>query len=572
MARLAPAKWISRTVSGPDDRLFLMAVGIAAGICAGLAGVALNRAIAFLEHVLEPSRRQAWAFLLPGAGAALAVLFLDKIVRESPGHGVPEVILSVSRRGGAMRLTASFSRLVSSCLTIGFGGSAGPEAPIVTSGAAIGSNIARLFRLNERQRTTALGCGAAAAIGSIFNAPIAGMIFTLEVILGEWSAGSIFPIAVASVAGTEISRYFQGNQIPFNHPPFHVSLSGTLASAGLAFLTAAASLVLTRALRGSHALWERAPVPRWTRAALGGFLVGGVGMLMPQALGEGYRVAREMISGPWSGGMEFLALAALVKILATSLTLGSGGSGGIFAPCLVTGSLLGASFHGLLTLLWPGAVWPQAGCFALLGMAGLISGMLQAPLTALFLIVEITGSYTAVLPLIVVSVGSATLCNLVERSSFYTWDLEKRGLLLRPGTDGRVLADLSPRELLELDCSTAREDMPLREFVELVRRSKRNHFPVEDAEGRFTGIVHIDQARDFLFAPELYDAVMVYQIMEEEPPTVEADASLQDVLSLMDRLRVFSLPVVEDGRFVGMVSKGTILDQYRRELLVRRGV
>ncbi len=546
-----------------------MLAGLIVGICAGLAGVLLNGAIVWLDHALRPARGYWWAFVLPGLGAALSSIFLERVVNEGAGHGVPEVIYSVSRRGGLLRLRSGFSRLVSSCLTIGSGGSAGPEAPVVMSGSAIGSNIARLFSMNDRQRTTLVGCGAAAAIGSIFNAPIAGLIFTMEVILGRWSAAAIFPIAVASVAGTEVSRQLQGNRIPFNHQPFTLGFMDIVASVGLAVFAAGASLALTHAIRTSHHLWDGAPGPKWTRAALGGFLVGGIGLYMPVILGEGYHAISEMIEGAWVPALGFVALAAVVKVVVTSLTLGSGGSGGIFAPCLVVGALVGVAYHGVLAAAWPAVGWVDAGAFALLGMAGLVSGMLQAPLTALFLIVEITGSYGVVLPLILVSVISTTLCNLVERSSFYLKDLEEHGQLLRPGTDARVLTDLRVNELLEHDVHMIREDMPLRELVDVIKQSHRNHFPVENQAGEFVGMVHLDHVRPYLFSPELYDAVMVYQIMDDRPLCASVDDHLPEVLGLMDRHRKFTLPVVDNERFVGMISKGTLLNQYRKELIVQ---
>ncbi|MBU4388948.1 MAG: chloride channel protein, partial [Proteobacteria bacterium] len=214
-----PGSW---TIFRLDDRLLLILIAVIVGTCSGLAAVALNRSLIAMFEWLHNFRHYWWSFIIPAVGAALSALFLDKIVKEGAGHGVPEVIYSVSRYGGLMRFRSSFSRLISSCLTIGSGGSAGPEAPVVMSGAAIGSNIAKFFFLNDRQRITIVGCGAAGAISSIFNAPIAGMVFSIEVILGEWKSVNIVPIAIASVAGTEISRILQGNQIAFSHRLFNI--------------------------------------------------------------------------------------------------------------------------------------------------------------------------------------------------------------------------------------------------------------------------------------------------------------------------------------------------------------
>ena len=381
--------------------------GAFVGVCSGLAAVALSRALLTMLSWLEPYRQYGWAFLLPAAGAALSSIFLNKIVKEGAGHGVPEVIYSVSRYGGLLRLRSSYSRLISSFLTIGSGGSAGPEAPVVMSGSAIGANIARLFNLNDRQRVVLVGCGAAGAISAIFNAPIAGMIFSMEVILGEWAAANLIPIAIAAVAGTQTSYFLQGKQIPFAHRMFDINPVDIFACIGLALFTAAASILLTRTIRTVHHRADQLRLPAWVKAALGGCAVGLIGLQMPMVLGEGYHAIESMIAGHFRGGIALVCLAGLAKILATSLTLGSGGSGGIFAPCLVIGSLVGLTYHRLLVFLWPQVGWVHEGCFALLGMAGMVSGILQAPLTGIFLIVDITGGYEVILPLIVVSAISS---------------------------------------------------------------------------------------------------------------------------------------------------------------------
>ena len=544
--------------------------GAVVGVCSGLAAVVLSRSLVAMLAWLAPYRQSGWAFLLPALGAALSSLFLNKVVKEGAGHGVPEVIYSVSRYGGLLRLRSSFSRLISSFLTIGSGGSAGPEAPVVMSGSAIGSNIARLFNLNDRQRVVLVGCGAAGAISAIFNAPIAGMVFAVEVILGEWAAANLIPIAIAAVAGTQTSHFLLGKQIPFAHRQFDIAPIDILACIGLALFTAAASILLTRAIRAVHHRANRLRVPVWLKAALGGCAVGLIGLYMPLVLGEGYHAIETMIAGHFTTGIALVFLACLAKILATALTLGSGGSGGIFAPCLVIGSFTGLAYHRLLDFIWPQAGWVPEGCFALLGMAGLVSGILQAPLTGIFLIVDVTGGYDVILPLIVVSAVSTTLCHYMEPASFYLKDLVERGQLMRPGTDARVLADLEVHELLETDCVTVPADMLLRDFVEVVKRSRRNLFPVEDeASGKFVGLIDMAGVRPYLFDPLMYDAVLVGQLMDTQVETAAPDEDVAEVLSRMDAANLYNMPVVANHRFVGMVSKSSLLDQYRNELMVQ---
>jgi CIC family chloride channel protein len=491
-------------------------------------------------------------------------------MKEGGGHGVPEVIYSVCKRGGLLRLRSSFSRLISSTLTIASGGSAGPEAPVVMSGASIGSNIAKAFSLNDRQRTTMVGCGAASAISAIFNAPIAGIIFSVEVIMGEWTPINLIPIGIASVVGTEVSRLLQGNLIPFSHRQFQASLLDILASVGIAVLAGLSSVLFTRLLsniiRKSHDLVGC----DWLRAALGGACVGLLGLAFPSVLGKGYDVVSTIIGNQYPSGLVLVALATLAKIVATSLTIGTGGSGGIFAPCLVIGSLGGLAYQRGLVFFWPAVPWAEEGFFAMLGMAGVMSGALQAPLTGIFLIVEVTGSYQVVLPLILVSFVSATLCHHLQPVSFYCEELVSQGHLLRPRTDARLLAHLNISELIEKDCVVIQEDTRLRDMIPIIEQASRDWFPVVDSKTRdYLGLVHLNDIRPYLFNPGLCDAVIMGEIMATNVPRVSPFDDMKDVLELMDQTRLWSLPVVHRNKFLGMVSKGTILDRYRKELIVQ---
>lgn len=565
-----PARW---SVFRVDDRLLLIFFGAIVGILSGLAAVALNRSLTASLNFVHSYRHFWWAFTLPAIGAAFSSIFLNKIVKDGGGHGVPEVISSVSRYGGLLRFRSGFSRLVSSCLTIGSGGSAGPEAPVVMSGSAIGSNIAQFFSFNDRQRVTLVGCGAAAAISSIFNAPVAGMIFTMEVILGEWSTVNIIPIAIASVVGTKVSHFFQGDQIAFGGHKFNIQVMDIVACIGLAVLTAAASIFLTRLLRKMHHVSSVSPGPLWLKAAFGGCLVGIIGFAFPEVLGEGYHSITAMIGGVFEKGFYIAALCAIFKVIATSLTIGWGGSGGIFAPCLVIGSFTGIFFQRGLGVILPDITWVSEGCFALFGMAGLISGILQAPLTGIFLIVEITGSYEVILPLIVVSAFSTTICRYFEPASFYLKDLVEKGQLLRPGTDSRVLSDLSISELMEKDFIVVKKDMLLRDFLSVAQKSRRNYFPVEDPEtGEYVGMLHWDHIRPYLFNQVMYDTVFVDQIMDAYYDTAKIDDDLTDILLRMDSNNLFSMPVILENKFIGMISKANLLNHYRKELMVQTSV
>jgi CIC family chloride channel protein len=553
-----------------DDRLLLIIVGMVVGICSGLASVALNRSLAAMLEWLSAFRHIWWAFVLPGIGAALSSLFLDKIMNEGAGHGVPEVIYSVSRHRGLLRFRTSFSRLISSCLTIGSGGSAGPEAPVVISGAAIGSNIAKFFSLSDSQRVALVGCGAAGAISAIFNAPIAGMVFSMEVILSEWSAVNIIPVGIASVAGTEISRILQGNQIPFSHHQFNLDLVDITACLGLAIVTAIASIVFSRMINYVHELSNKVSLPTWVRAGAGGCVVGFMGFFLPVVLGEGYPPVRAAIEGMFEQGLLIAGVVTLAKILATAVTLGSGGSGGIFAPCLVVGSFAGLTYHRALSLIWPHVAWTSEGCFALVGMAGLMSGVLQAPLTGIFLIVEVTGGYEVILPLIIVAAISTTICHYVEPASFYLQELVEKGPIRRPRTDAGILANLSLKELVDRDCRKVTQTMLLRDFLEVIRESPNNCYPVEDEEtGDFLGMISLDDIKPYLLKSEMYDTLPIGQIMNIGPVVASPDDDLSEILSRMEAQYLSDIPVVAKGKFIGMLAKATVLEHYRQELIAQ---
>lgn len=553
-----------------DDRLLLIIAGAAAGICSGLAAVALRLCLEAVLEWLYPLRQFGWAFVLPAAGAVMSCLFLNKVVNEGAGHGVPEVIYAVSRRGGLLRFRSSYSRLISSFLTIGSGGSAGPEAPVVMSGSAIGSNIAKFLKLNDRQRITLVGCGTAGAIASIFNAPIAGLVFSIEVILGEWKFVNIIPIAIAAVAGAEISRAIIPEQVLFNHQPFDTGFHDIWGSVCLAVFAALISVFFTRLLRQSGKIAKRVAVPLWVKAAIGGCAVGLIAMGMPVVLGEGYHYIQEMISEQFSMGTVLVFTSLFAKMLATAMTLGWGGSGGIFAPCLVIGSLAGVFFHNMLCLCFPEIGYAPEGAYALLGMTGIISGVMQAPLTGIFLIVEITGGYEAMLPLILVSSISSTLSHYIEPASFYFKELIERGEFLRPGTDARILSELNIRELIEPDVITITDTMVLREFIDIVKTTHQRFFPVLNSRtNEYEGLVQISGIRKFALDPGMYDMVFISQLMETSLLTASLENDVQEAIDMMTRNQMDSIPVVENNRFIGLISKTKILDLYRQELIMQ---
>ncbi len=558
---------IKTTLKNLDYRAQLIIIGIIVGVFSGFASVSLNFGLKKVSDFFIKFHGNFYFILFPAMGILITVLFLKYVIRDFEGHGVPEVIHSVSMKGGFLKKRSSVSKLIGSLLTISSGGSAGPESPVIISGAAIGSNVAKYLKTNDKIRIAAAGSGAAGAIAAIFNAPIAGIIFTMEVILGEWSTLNMLPVAISSVTATIISRMLSGNQIPFKHHLINVSINDIFAAAGFSVFLAVFALFFVRALKWIKLLFEKSIKSIIFRAILGGGLVGVIIIFFPVVKGEGYEVVRTLISGEFSSTILIIFVLIVMKILATSFTLGSGGAGGVFAPCLVIGSLSGYLYFQLLSAIFPQVQFSGSTLFALSGMAGILSGTLQAPLTGIFLIVEITGGYDVILPLLLVSFLTLTITKLIEKHSIYQYDLAEKGLLLRPRTDARILSDINAEELLEKDLITVDSEMLLKDLIPLIKESHRNYFAVEDKKtGKFLGMVNFNDIKSYIFSSDLIKSIIVEEVMETDFPRISIKDNVVNILNKFDQSRAWSLPVVEDDKFLGLISKSTILDHYRKEL------
>lgn len=561
---------IKQMLINSNPKFKLGFIGLVVGLTSGLAAIALNYSLEFFSGQYGKIENDLWKILLPVGGIFLTVVLLKYLIKDFEGHGLPEVIHSINMKGGRMKFRSSFSKLLGSLLTIASGASAGPEAPVVVSGAAIGSNFAAFFKTDERIKIAVTGSGAAAAIAAIFNAPITGIIFTMEVIIGEWAPIYMLPVAIASVTGTEVSRLLHGNQIPFAHRLFNVTIYDIIFSLGLAVICALLSVLFIKTLRNASTLLEKYLNNALLKALAGGLVIGLISFNLPQVRGEGYEFVRQLISGDFSASLHFILVIVLLKIFVTSLTLGSGGSGGVFAPALVIGSGGGFLYYLLLKTLFPEIILNDAGLYALVGMAGVISGTLNAPLTGMFLIIEITSGYAAILPLLLVSFLSPALVKIFEKYSIYHYELIRKGHMLRPRTDGRILADIKPLELLEHDLITIRPDMLLEELIPVIKKSKRNYFPVvEEESGAFRGMVYFNDLKEFIFDKELLRSILVEEIMHTNLDTVSLSDSLISIQNKFDTTKSWSLPVVEKSRFLGLISKSTMLDLYRKELKVQ---
>lgn len=548
----------------------------AVGLVSSVVAVALRSGVHHLFEALAEIRAQSYGFLLPAAGALLAVWTVRLLFREPGGHGVPAVLDSVSRQGGHMRGRSIFSRFFGSLLTVASGGSAGLEGPIVFSSAAAGSTVAGWAQLAERQRVLLLACGVAGGIGAVFNAPLTGVLFAMEVVLAEWTLTTVIPLAVASVVATEAGRAVLGGEGAFQAADFSWDTVDLLGCIPLGILAGLFSVLLVRLIfHAEHfartckegSLLGRVGVV----AALAGIGVGLLGLFRPEAIGEGYGLVAQLLEGRTTFAWSALLLILGAKLLATVFTLGSNAPGGVFAPSLVLGAVLGSAFGASLASIFPGAQFAEPGFFALAAMAGLVAGTMQAPFTGILLALETTGGWGQTLPLILVAVLGALVSRTLLRHSFYAWEVAESGRLLRPGTDRRILADLGAEELLDSESITIESGKTLEDLAKILPNTHRNHFAVIDGDtGKLQGMLDLSAIREFIFDQDLRRMTSVDTVMDSSTPSVQKGNSLQEATNLFEKSGLWVLPVVDDaGVFLGTLSKSTLFDRYRSELIVQ---
>ena len=579
---LAPLRSLLKKMA---ERDVMIVLALFVGVACGLAAVLLKTSIEFIHHSITSwfdGIAYSFLYLLyPGVGMLIAMLFVKYVVKDNIGHGVTKVLVAVSKNESKIKPHNMWTSMVASSVTIGFGGSVGAEAPIVYTGAAIGSNVARYMGLSYKNMTILLGCGAAGAVAGIFKAPLAGVLFTLEILLFNISMSSILPLLLSTISATVISYIFLGDK-----PPFECTLS-PFAMGNLPFylllglFCAACSVYFTR-----MTLWLedkiksiQKPIVRW------GFSAGCLGLLIflfPPLFGEGYEYLHELLNGgtidlegqtilafflekAWLVPVFFL-LVLLLKVFSMSFTNAGGGVGGTFGPTLFIGAIAGFVVSRTINLACGAGFVPEQN-FVLVGMAGLMSGVMQAPMTAIFLIADMTGGYELLIPLIITSTISYAATRIVEPYSIYTKRIAKKGELLTHDSDQAVLTLLKTGDLVETDFSTVRIDATLGELVEVVSRSKRNIFPVVDSRHHFQGYVSLEDIRRDMFKKELYDTAHVFNFMKSAPAYVYVDEKMDSVMHKFENTDAWNLPVVEhDRKYVGFVSKSKIFSAYRNQL------
>ena len=548
------------------ERSRIPVLSVVTGILCGLAAVLLKVTIRGIHHgLVSLVGGSTWLFLLlPGVGMILSLLIVRYIVRDNIGHGVTKVLQAVSKNESKIKRHNLFSSMVTSALTIGFGGSVGAEAPIVYTGAAIGSNLGRYMGLSYRGITLLLGCGAAGAVAGIFNAPLAGVLFTLEILLFNLSMSSLLPLLLSSVSATMVSYLILGRDTQFTctlvafsmrNIPFYLILGVFCGFCSLYFLKT--TLYLEDVFGKMRNVWLR-----WALCAVG---VGLLIFLFPPLYGEGYEDVGRLLNGQGSGAVWFFALILLLKVFAMTFTNAGGGVGGTFGPTLFVGAIAGYVLSSSLNLISPGLV--PVPNFVLVGMAGLMAGVMQAPMTAIFLIAEISGGYELLLPLILTATIAYGTIRIFEKYSIYTKRIAQSGELLTHDSDQAVLTLLRTESLVETDFTPVRIDDTLQSLVDAVAVSERNIFPVLDGKKQFQGYVDLSDIRRDMFRTDLYGSAHVYNYMRSAPEYVLPDEPMESVMRKFSKTGAWNLPVVDRERhYLGFVSKSRIFNAYREEL------
>lgn len=567
-------------------RQFLILASVAVGFAAGGMAIVLKILVERLHHIAtynwDHINEQPWLLFMPLLGIGFCVLFVQLALKGDLGKGVSGILIEIAQRSSFVAAHKQYSHVVTSALTVGLGGSAGLEAPIVITGAAVGSNLARSWELSYKERTLLLGCGAAAGIAAVFNSPIAGVMFAIEVLLAEVSSAAFIPLIIASACGalfnhimlSEDNLFFFSLKRPFDYHniPFYVML---------AFFTAGISLYYARATHTVEQLFAKFGKHIWLKAIVGGLILAGLVLVFPSLYGEGYGSIKLLAAGkpealldrslfagfrdwPWAVPV-FIGAIVLTKAVATATTLSSGGNGGNFAPSLFVGAYMGFLFARIVNLMGI-ADLPESN-FTIVGMAGVLSGVMYAPLTGIFLIAEITGGYELMIPLMIVSTLSHVVVRSVQPQSLEMEKLVKSGAIFSQDRDQNVLMMLKTTELVERDSLTIAPNAPLGDLISLMMSTGRNIVAVVGKNGRFLGFVTLDEIREVMLQKSLYATISVRQFMRPAPITLHEEEPMLTVMKKFDETKSWYLPVLQNNVFIGFLSKAAILARYREELI-----
>lgn len=577
--------WLSHKLS---PKQILVVSSILVGLTAGMAAVLLKLAVHYIHLGITYDYHFKYQYLLylifPSVGILLTVLFIQKHLKGKLGRGTANILNAIAKKSSFLPKDQMYSHVISSALTVGFGGSAGLESPIVATGSAIGANYAKTHHINYKDRTLLLACGAAAGIAGAFNAPIAGVLFALEVLLFDVSITAFTPLIISAAAGALLSKiilqehtlftFKQIEAFDYHNVPYYIIL-GLIAG----FISVYYARTYLRIESFLKPLKKRV----YLKALLGGLCLAIMILFFPSLFGEGYDSIKSLaelkpykifdhsilssLLNEWTV-IIFILLTMFLKTIAAAITIGSGGNGGNFAPSLFVGAYLGFVFAYALNIA--GIANLPIGNFTLVAMSGILSGVFHAPLTAIFLIAEITGGYELMIPLMIVSSSSYIISKYFDKYSMDVKKLARRGGIFTSDKDKNILTSLSMQSLVETDFQVVTPYSTLGELVEIISNSKRNIFPVV-SNGNLMGVIVLDHIREIMFKQEMYDTVYVKELMRKPLDTIILDERMEVVMKKFDESGAWNLPVLKDGKYLGFISKSSIFVQYRNQLIKTTG-
>ncbi len=574
--------WRSKTI---DEQYFLIIISAFIGILSGLAAYLLKSGVFLIEDLLTAQfhmESQNYLYVIyPLIGILLCVFLIKYIINDRTRQGIPRILFVISRLDGKMRTHKFFSSIFGSTLTAGFGGSIGLESPIIASGSSIGSGLGQIFKLNYKTRTLLIGCGAAGAMASIFTTPVAAVIFSLEVLMLDLTTASIIPLSIASVTGAITTKLLLAERFLFN---FSLTEGFFVSDIPFFFVLGIVTGLISLYFNATH-YWLANFMDRYhyyfNKTLLGGLLLGILIFIFPPLFGEGYAMIRIIVSGnsedllnnsffytlkdnPWMV-LGVIGMIMLLKVIATTLTTEAGGIGGIFAPAAVMGGLSGFIFSRAFNQMGWDKHLSETN-FTLVGMAGVLGGVLHAPLTAIFLIAEMTSGYALFVPLMLTTCISFITVKTIDPHSIFTRELAQRGDLITHHKDKTVLTLLKVSNLIDKDLKTISPNSTLGDLTKVVAKSKRNIFPVVEENNKYIGLVVLDDIREDMFNQTLYDHPISEYIIQS-PEEVSPHESMQTVLEKFNRTGNYNLPVVFKGKYIGFVSRANIFNAYRKTLL-----
>lgn len=574
------ASYLKKATASFDGsgRINMVLLAVVIGLLGGLAAVGFRMLITAINELSWGEGQYThdyisglpawWKILVPAIGGLIVGFIIQKFAKEAKGHGVPEVMEAVALRGGRIRPRVVFAKMLASGISIGTGGSVGREGPIVQIGAALGSTIGQWVKADRGRLQTLVGCGAAAGIAGTFNAPIAGALFAVEIILGDFGVAQFSPIVISSVAATVVSQHFLGNFPAFEVPGYSlVHPLELFAYAGLGILSGLTALGFIKTLYAFEDGFDRIKIFPPFKTMLGGATVGVIAVWVPQVFGVGYEAINQALNGTmiW----HFMLALVFLKIIAVSLTIGSGGSGGVFAPSLFIGSMLGGAFGTIVHLAWPGAT-AGAGAYALVGMGAVVAAGTHAPITAILIIFELTNDYNIILPLMISCIVATLLATRLQRGSIYTLKLLRRGVDISLGKAVNVLEAVPVRDIMKADAVTIGASEPMLSFVSKFMGHSGGTLFVTDEENYLQGIINDDRIRTLMSDSSSLGGIVIAEdvVAEDGFPTVGPDDSLADVMRFLGSYRG-EVAVVEGGKLLGVIWPQDVIERYNTEIFKR---